>query len=235
MKTKALAWIISLAVIFLVISTDDKTKAAPDRPPCDSERYSAAKTDQRVVITDSEKVESLVLSKSLKYVGPFHAHEEHETEETSEAESTEDEPAFADPLSARMDEFEARLDALERQVRAPKPKVDYAPKATVSSGSTGSSPVVNYVPRWTNYDGLTRREHAATYHGLDTATMSDTEIAMQLDADHDRHGGGHPAAMRSTTTTTRTRTRSTTNCPGGVCPTSRPKLLNLLPRNWGRR
>lgn len=64
-----------------------------------------------------------------------------------------------------------------------------------------------YQGRWNNYDGLTKRQHAEIMHGIDTSGLTDSQVARQLDHDHDRHGPGHPKANRNA-------------CPGGVCPTT---------------
>lgn len=110
----------------------------------------------------------------------------------------------------------------------------YAP--VVSYGSTGSAAsatpvrnvasaavrvatapvraVTNYQPRWKNYDGLSFRQHAEVMHGIDTTGLSDAEVGMLRDHDHDMYGGGHPAVMRSVRSSP-----MTSSCPGGVCPT----------------
>lgn len=105
---------------------------------------------------------------------------------------------------------------------------------SVSYGSTGavrysysdsqpidSAPVVNYTPRWQNHDGLSRADHAAVYHGLNTAGMTQAQINAQLDADHDAHGPMHDSiqAARTRSVTRSVMSTASGNCPGGVCPT----------------
>lgn len=104
-----------------------------------------------------------------------------------------------------------------------------------SYGSTGSTnsmvrmdwqPVVqseSYSPRWQNHDGLSRAEHAAVHHGLNTAGMTQAQINATLDSDHDRFGPLHDGILssrtRSVTRSTYAAPAATSNCPGGVCPT----------------
>lgn len=94
------------------------------------------------------------------------------------------------------------------------------------TATTGTTRVVEstYAPRWKNHDGLSRAEHAAVYHGLNTAGMTQAQINAQLDADHDRHGPMHDGILASRTRSVTRSTYSppataTSNCPGGVCPT----------------
>lgn len=54
----------------------------------------------------------------------------------------------------------------------------------------------SYIPRWQNNDGLSFEEHARVYHGINTAGLSRDQIAQMRDADHDKFGPYHPAAMR---------------------------------------
>jgi hypothetical protein len=130
---------------------------------------------------------------------------------------------------------DARLAALEDRVTELETKVaTYEPKTAAKSSDTGVSSggssggltiapaplpsVVEYTPRWKNYDGMSFEEHARVMHGIDTDGMTTSQIAMLRDADHDTFGGSHPPAMRSRSRTTTVTAAS--DCPGGVCPTS---------------
>jgi thiol-disulfide isomerase/thioredoxin len=81
--------------------------------------------------------------------------------------------------------------------------------------------VSTYRARWTNYDGLSREDHARVMHGLNTAGMSADAIARRLDADHDRYGPGHPMAAASG------------GCPGGSCPTG-SRSRGVFRARWRR-
>lgn len=75
----------------------------------------------------------------------------------------------------------------------------------------------NYRARWENYDGLSFEAHARVMHGIDTTGMTHAEIGMARDHDHDRYGGGHPAAMRSRSSGV---VAVGSSCPPGGCPTA---------------
>jgi hypothetical protein len=68
--------------------------------------------------------------------------------------------------------------------------------SSIPSASVPAAPV-NYSARWQNYDGLSPREHAEVMHGINTAGLTDAQIAMKRDRDHDIYGAGHPEAMRA--------------------------------------
>lgn len=53
------------------------------------------------------------------------------------------------------------------------------------------------IGRWKNYDGMSFREHARVKHGINTAGMTDFQVAQLRDRDHDMYGGGHPAILHS--------------------------------------
>lgn len=128
-------------------------------------------------------------------------------------------------LQAKQEKLEERIATLESERE--QAKVSYPAVASsgygssggaVSYGSTDSgSYSAAYQPRWQNYDGLSKSQHAAVMHGIDTAGMSEAAIAMALDDDHDTFGPSHSPAMRGRVTTV----QSSSNCPGGVCPTNR--------------
>ncbi len=40
-------------------------------------------------------------------------------------------------------------------------------------------------------------EHAEVMHGINTAGLTDAQIAVMRDRDHDTYGAGHPEAMRA--------------------------------------
>lgn len=61
---------------------------------------------------------------------------------------------------------------------------------------------VNYQRQWYNHDGLTLRQHAEIMHGHSTAGLSDTQVAMLNDHDHNSWGhGGHPVSSHSASAT----------------------------------
>jgi len=96
-------------------------------------------------------------------------------------------------------------------------------KGTVNvAAKVATAPVANYRARWT-YPG-TIEQHMATSHGVSVSGMSQSDLLAQHDAIHDTIG---PVYSTSTTTSV-----SSSNCPGGVCPTSgtasRPRLLGRI-------
>lgn len=141
--------------------------------------------------------------------------------------------ASIESILVRLDAVEARLDALAPVASAP---VAAASPVVSRSVVVASSPVVvssSYVGRWSNNDGLSRRDHAVHAHGFD-ASLSDAELARQHDAYHDTYGGANPASYNGRTSS-RTVTRSVgvssagySNCPGGNCPNP-----NMQPRGGG--
>lgn len=138
----------------------------------------------------------------------------------------------------RCDELQQQIDELRDevasvQVPAPEPHthphVEPAPIVINEPPIVIEEPIIvepvkritEYTPRWHNYDGLSFRDHAEIMHGIDTTGLTDAEVGMLRDADHDRYGPGHPNAV-STPVRQRsvTVTRGVSNCPGGVCPTT---------------
>lgn len=96
-------------------------------------------------------------------------------------------------------------------------------KGTVNvAAKVATAPVSNYRARWT-YPG-TIEHHMATSHGVSVNGMSQSELLAHHDSIHDTIG---PVYSTSTTTSV-----SSSNCPGGVCPTSgtasRPRLLGRI-------
>ncbi len=114
-----------------------------------------------------------------------------------------------------------------------------------------------YMPRWDNNDGLSGRDHAEKMHGINTAGLTDDQIAMMRDRDHDLFGPGHPDEMRkrnqastgsqfisqrtrSSSTisdnyvpmqkysTTSYQTSSFSTCPPGGCPGTQARSGGLL-------
>jgi hypothetical protein len=69
-------------------------------------------------------------------------------------------------------------------------------KSANTADGTRSVPAT-YTARWQNYDGLSPREHAEVMHGINTAGLTDAQIALMRDRDHDIYGAGHPEAMRA--------------------------------------
>lgn len=104
-------------------------------------------------------------------------------------------------------EIVARLEALE----SPKTAAVVKPPTTAKVKVQAS-----YTPRWRNYDGRSLRDHAIEVHGFDSS-WSDADLAAAHDAWHDTNGGDPPTALRSKSVVM---SRSTSNCPGGVCPTT---------------
>ena len=68
--------------------------------------------------------------------------------------------------------------------------------SSIPSASVPAAPA-NYSARWQNYDGLSPREHAEVMHGINTAGLTEAQIAMMRDRDHDIYGAWHPEAMRA--------------------------------------
>lgn len=176
-----------------------------------------------------------------------------------------------DSLIARMEVVEAKLKSIEQVVEdvliataevksnikqeplpAPVPVKVVAPTVQKSQTVQPSvQPSVNYQPRWQNYDGKSRMQHAADDHGIDTSKYSQAQVLQMMDSDHDRYGAGHSAikASRSVaspvtytysqaTYATPLRSYSTqtySNCPGGVCPTQpRATVRQGIFRRWAR-
>lgn len=98
----------------------------------------------------------------------------------------------------------------------------YRPVLVTSQPSPAT--VTSYTPRWANYDGLSRIQHAQTYHGLNPSTMSTSQLYRQMDADHDRYGAGHSQILQSRQSQPVVFSNSG-NCPGGVCPTPTRRRL----------
>ena len=95
----------------------------------------------------------------------------------------------------------------------PAPVQSYQPQTVQSYGSGGSVSYgsggggwvqssyqsSSYTPRWHNHDGLGFREHAEVMHGINTSGMSDAQVAMLRDHDHDVYGPGHNLARSQRT------------------------------------
>ena len=125
-----------------------------------------------------------------------------------------------------IESLEDRVARLEKQPVAVV-AVPVAPKVVRSSVVVTSVPQ-SYSARWHSNDGRSLRQHAIEVHGFDPG-LSDAQLAAQHDAYHDVHGGdspprvnvswSNPPAVRTRTTTVQSAYVS--ECPGGVCPTSR--------------
>lgn len=98
--------------------------------------------------------------------------------------------------------------------------------SSITSASVPAAPA-NYSARWQNYDGLSPREHAEVMHGINTAGLTDAQIALMRDRDHDVYGAGHPEAMRAANqAATSTRIPSSVTYSSNVSyspPTARPR------------
>jgi len=139
-----------------------------------------------------------------------------------------------DAVIARIEAVEAKVASVQEAVRVitvakPEPLPPPAPVKVV--------PAVNYEPRWQNYDGKSRMQHAVDDHGIDVSKYSQAQVLQMMDADHDRYGAGHSAIQASRSVVTYSQapvtysqatykaplqsysTQTYSNCPGGVCPT----------------
>lgn len=99
-----------------------------------------------------------------------------------------------------------------------------------AAAAVATAPVraaANYQPRWQNYDGKSRMQHAVEDHGMDISGKSQSQILAEMDAYHDAYGPGHSvrssAPVRSSV--------ANSNCPGGVCPTG-PSLQTRSGGGW---
>jgi hypothetical protein len=90
-----------------------------------------------------------------------------------------------------------------------------------AAANVATAPVraANYQPRWQNYDGKSRMQHAVEDHGMDISGKSQAQVLAEMDAYHDRFGPGHPVKVSSSVPMQR-QTYSSGGCPGGVCPTN---------------
>jgi thiol-disulfide isomerase/thioredoxin len=78
---------------------------------------------------------------------------------------------------------------------------------------SSSQPVdAMYRPRWQNNDGKSRMRHAVEDHGIDIRGKSESQVLREMDAYHDRFGGGHPVKLASF---------QSSGCPEGGCPPQR--------------
>jgi hypothetical protein len=130
--------------------------------------------------------------------------------------------------SGRLDDIEKRLTAIEL-VRS-----SLSSSTVTSGGSSGSvsAKVSSYKPRWQNFDGKSRIQHAIEDHGMDVRGKSQDQILRELDAYHDQYGGGHPVQMSSLPTNyPSSPVVYSLSCPGGVCPTS-PQLSSSSSNGW---
>ena len=145
-------------------------------------------------------------------------------------------------LIKRIEALESRSLRVAPPVAAPAPTPQAKPLPTPQTQIVEAAPVESYKPRWNNFDGKSRMQHAIEDHGLNVAGMSEAQVLRQLDADHDRFGGNGHAAIRASRsvasapvvsypvapapmrivqprTVTTYSYPQTSNCPGGVCPT----------------
>lgn len=95
----------------------------------------------------------------------------------------------------------------------------YVPINSPQASRVASTPASSYQPRWANYDGLSRVQHAQAHHGLNPSSMSESELYRQMDTDHDRYGAGHSQILRARQSQPMMRPGS--SCPDGVCPQPR--------------
>jgi hypothetical protein len=110
---------------------------------------------------------------------------------------------------AKLADLESRISVLEltrATVSKPKSSAATAVSSVIASTTTTTSA---YQPRWQNYDGKSRMQHAVEDHGMDIRGKSQAQVLAEMDAYHDKYGPGHPVKSRV----------MTSNCPGGICPT----------------
>jgi hypothetical protein len=152
------------------------------------------------------------------------------------AEVQADHDSDVEALAKRVVALEAKP---VQQVPTPAPVLMPAPAVKPQPKSIVQAPVVqrqsvvqSYAPRWNNFDGKDRMQHAAEDHGIDTSRYTQAQVLAMMDADHDRYGGSNHSAIRATRTREvtrypivqqpilqRTYQSTMSNCPGGVCPT----------------
>lgn len=70
-----------------------------------------------------------------------------------------------------------------------------------------------YRARWANFDGKSRMQHAIEDHGIDVRGKSEAQVLREMDAYHDRYGGGHSVRHSNVV--------QSGGCPGGSCPPQR--------------
>lgn len=126
---------------------------------------------------------------------------------------------------------------------APAPIVKAQPQSIVQAPVVKQSLTTeSYTPRWKNFDGKDRMQHAIEDHGIDISKYTQAQVLAMMDSDHDRYGGNAHSAIRATRTREvvrypvvqqpiiqptivqqpafqRTYQPVMSNCPGGVCPT----------------
>lgn len=52
-----------------------------------------------------------------------------------------------------------------------------------------------YTPRWHNYDGKSRMQHAVEDHDMNISGKSQAQVLREMDAYHDKYGPGHPVRV----------------------------------------
>ena len=120
---------------------------------------------------------------------------------------------------AKLKDLESRISVLELTRATKAAPVVSSPAPVISR----QAPVISstYQPRWQNYDGKSRMQHAIEDHGMDIRGKSQAQILAEMDAYHDKYGPGHPVrssiSVRSSAPVRSTMLNS--NCPGGICPT----------------
>jgi hypothetical protein len=86
------------------------------------------------------------------------------------------------------------------------------PSSDHFAGARNMVAVEGYVPRWVNYDGKSRMQHAVEDHGIDIRGKSEAQVLREMDAYHNRYGGGHAVKYSNVVQS---------GCPGGSCPPQR--------------
>jgi hypothetical protein len=121
-----------------------------------------------------------------------------------------------DECEAKLKDLESRVAVLELTRATKSIPLVLSPTPIVSSTSISTTKTTSsYKPRWQNYDGKSRMQHAVEDHGIDIRGKSESQVLAEMDAYHDRYGAGHP--VKSSIPIRSTALNS--SCPGGVCPT----------------
>lgn len=218
-----------IAIVFFVITSPDKSQSRAELSPVEASRDTRIDVLVSSLSTMQDSIEALASEvqevRQLQASGSFVSAEVASLSDkiakqeaklvavvNSPPASAPPPPVVGDICNCNCDELEKRIAALEDQLA--KLMVT---KAKPAAPQVSSTP---YQPRWHNYDGRTARQHAIESHGFDPS-LSDAQLARLHDAYHDQYGEHPPTAApvyRSRSTVVQS--PMTSNCPGGVCPTT---------------
>lgn len=104
--------------------------------------------------------------------------------------------AMREELRTLRSEMDQRLKEVSSPPTAKTASITPKSSTTDQVSKNAATSVSKYISRWSNHDGLSAREHAERMHGINTAGLTDDQIAMMRDRDHDEFGPDHPDAMR---------------------------------------